>query len=271
MRKVAGKGNKRRVLIIVGVAIVVLAITQMVVLGLLGGIGPLKFLKENKVAKHEGNAEEYHLENVTSSENSPLAGKSILFLGSSVTYGASSLSVSMADYIGVLDNCRITKEAVSGTTLADKNSSSYVSRLKEVDTEADFDAIVVQLSTNDATKKVALGAVSDSKNIDDFDSSTVIGAMETIICYAQETWDCPVIFYTGTKYNSDEYQEMVDALLQLQEKWDIGVIDLWNDADMNAVSEEEYALYMYDGIHPTQAGYLKWWTPKFQEYLYNYL
>lgn len=113
--------------------------------------------------------------------------------------------------------------------------------------------------------------MSDSKNIDDFDSSTVIGAMETIICYARETWDCPVVFYTGTKYDSDRYQEMVDALLQLQDKWDIGVIDFWNDADMNAVSEETYALYMYDGIHPTQAGYLKWWTPKFQEYLYNYL
>ena len=64
---------------------------------------------------------------------------------------------------------------------------------------------------------------------------------------------------------------MVSALLELQKKWDIGVIDLWNDEDMNAVSEADYELYMNDKIHPTQAGYLLWWTPKFQEYLYEYL
>lgn len=62
---------------------------------------------------------------------------------------------------------------------------------------------------------------------------------------------------------------MVEALLQLQEKWGITVIDLWNDPEMNAVSEEDYALYMNDSIHPTQAGYLTWWTPKFQQCLYG--
>lgn len=62
------------------------------------------------------------------------------------------------------------KEAVSGTTLADLNGTSYLSRLKNVD----------------KTKQ--------------FDTQTVIGSMEAIICYCQETWNCPVIFYTGTKY-----------------------------------------------------------------------
>jgi hypothetical protein len=95
--------------------------------------------------------------------------------------------------------------------------------------------------------------------------------MEYIIAYVQETWNCPVIFYTGTKYDSSTYQAMVDGLLKIRDKWDIGVIDLWNDPDMNAVSSEDYALYMHDPVHPTQAGYLRWWTPKFERYLYNYL
>ena len=38
---------------------------------------------------------------------------------------------------------------------------------------------------------------------------------------------------------------------------------------MNAVSDKDYALYMGDSIHPTQAGYLQWWTPKFEEHLYK--
>lgn len=60
-------------------------------------------------------------------------------------------------------------------------------------------------------------------------------------------------------------------LLKIQEKWDIGVIDLWNATDMNEVSEREYKLYMYDAIYPTRAGYGLWWTPKFETFLESYL
>ena len=96
-----------------------------------------------------------------------------------------------------------------------------------------------------------------------FDTGTITGSMEYIIAYARKTWGCPVIFYTGTRYDSPEYEAMVRRLLELQQKWGIGVIDLWNDPQMNAVSPEDYALYMYDSIHPTRAGYRDWWTPKF--------
>ena len=85
------------------------------------------------------------------------------------------------------------------------------------------------------------------------------------------TWDCPVIFYTGTKYESEEYQKMVEALLKLQEKYEIGVINLWDDAEMNAVSDRDYIRYMYDPVHPTKEGYLDWWTPKMEECLYELL
>ena len=40
---------------------------------------------------------------------------------------------------------------------------------------------------------------------------------------------------------------------------------------MNDVSEKEYEVYMADPVHPTQAGYLEWWTPKMEEYLYQLL
>ena len=34
--------------------------------------------------------------------------------------------------------------------------------------------------------------------------------------------------------------EMVDVLFELQDKFGIGVIDLWNDEEMNDVSDKEY-------------------------------
>ena len=100
-----------------------------------------------------------------------------------------------------------------------------------------------------------------------FDTKTVAGAIEYVIAYAKQTWNCPVIFYTGTQYKSEQYAQMVDLLLQIQEKWKIGVIDLWNDPEMQAVSAEDYKLYMINGIHPSLAGYRDWWTPKFEAYL----
>lgn len=262
------KGSKKK-LVIIAIVLVVLTITQMFILGYKGGIGPLKFLKNNKMAKLLGNAAEYHPENVVPLENSPLQGKRLLFVGSSVTNGSASLEKSMADYIAVLDGADVVKEAANGTTLADTNGSSYVSRLKKLDANQHFDAVIVQLSTNDAKQKIELGTVSDSREPGSFDTKTVVGAMEEIIAYVQATWDCPVFFYTGTKFESEAYAAMVGVMPQLEEKWGIHVIDLWNNEQMNAVSPEDYAFYMNDEIHPTQAGYLLWWVPVFQEYLYN--
>lgn len=264
------KGKLKVVLIIVAVVMIADLIVSIVLAGSMGGIGPFKFLHENKIALASGNAEEYCVSNTEVLEGSPLVGKRILFLGSSVTRGACSLDESMADFIAKMDQCDVVKEAVSGTTLSTEKSNSYIERLNKLDTAQKFDMVVCQLSTNDASKGLTMGEISKSKDIIDFDTATVIGAMEYIISYCSDTWGCPVVFYTGTKYDSQMYGEMVESLLLLQNKWSIGVINLWDDEDMNSVSEADYSLFMYDSIHPTRAGYKLWWTPKFEEYLYQY-
>ena len=60
---------------------------------------------------------------------------------------------------------------------------------------------------------------------------------------------------------------MVELLYKIRDKWEIGIIDLYNDSEMRAVSDADYARYMKDPIHPTLVGYDEWWTPKFVEYL----
>ncbi len=221
-----------------------------------------------------GNKDQYNLENTPVLEKSPLQGKTILFLGSSVTYGSASEGYSFADYMAKRNGFTAIKEAVSGTLLVDELSGgkeSYIVRMKKMDKTLKADAFICQLSTNDATQKKPLGTVSDSFDMADFDTHTVAGAIEYIIVYARETWNCPVIFYTGTQYDSEAYGKMVELLLQIQKKWDIGVIDLWNDTELNAISQEDYKLYMVNGIHPSKAGYRDWWTPVMEEYLYDYL
>lgn len=244
------------ILIVLVILIVAAAITPAYV-----------FLRE---VYHKGNADEYSVENTAALEQSSLTGKTIIFLGSSVTYGSAAKGTSFVEYMEKRDGIIPIKEAVSGTTLVDEpvlGKASYIARMKTIDPNIQADAFICQLSTNDATMKKPLGEISESFDMQDFDTATVAGAIEYVIAYARETWDCPVIFYTGTQYRSEQYSEMVKLLLAIQEKWDIGVIDLWNDADMKAVSKENYALFMVNGIHPSRAGYRDWWTPKFEMYL----
>lgn len=229
--------------------------------------GPFARLHDIKTAGLPGNAEQYDLANVQRLTGSPLEEKHILFLGSSVTYGTASQGVSFADYIGAQNGCTITKEAVSGTTLVDSGLDSYISRLKKLDADTAADLFVCQLSTNDATQKKPLGTVNESYDRDAFDISTVAGAIEYIISYAKESWNCPVVFYTNPQYNSAEYAAMVELLGAIQKKWDIAVIDLWSDESFSAITPEQRELFLADAIHPTKAGYLEWWTPYMENVL----
>lgn len=250
---------KKKLLIIIPIAAVVVA-AWIAFCGYQWSWGPFMKLHDFKTSALEGNGEKYSLDNAAPNADSPIEGKTVLFLGSSVTYGSASGGVSFADYIGKRDGCTVIKSAVSGTTLVESGINSYVSRLKKLDAEK-IDLFVCQLSTNDASQKKELGKIIESKNLNDFDTKTIAGAIEYIICYSKEKWNCPVIFYTNPRYDSEPYGEMVDILKEAEAKWGISVIDMWNDAELNAELNKNTALYMADKIHPTKAGYLEIWTP----------
>ena len=204
----------------------------------------------------------------------PLAGLDIIWLGSSVTYGAQAGGhYSMVD--AIQDNHPGTvceKYAISATTLVNEKEDSYVSRMKLISKDETPDLFVVQLSTNDATTGKPMGEVTDSTDPADFDDTTIAGAIETIISYVQETFGCPVVFYTGTYAEKENYEEMVDLLLKIQEKWGIGVVDMFHNEEMTAIyGTDLYNEYMHDEVHPFRKGYVEWWTPVIEEYLTEFL
>ena len=195
----------------------------------------------------------------------PAKGKALYyFLGSSVTYGSATNGVSFVDLIPQQLQVNVVKEAVSGTTLVDTGSDSYVQRLRRMNTNSKVDHLIVQLSTNDASLNKTLGSVS-AAGTTSFDTSTIIGAIEDIIYYAKNTLGCDVTFYTNPNYSNSKYQEMVEALYSVQEKWGIGIIDFYNISDMNAQALSSKG-YMADSIHPNDKGY-KWMTEVFVSYL----
>ncbi len=222
---------------------------------------------EKKNRKLPGNSAEYSFDRIKRIEGNPLEGCSICVLGSSVVKGEASEDDAIAEYLGARLGCEYTKSAVSGTTLTDAAPDSYIKRLVKLDPGAEYDLFICQLSTNDATRNRPLGEISEN---DRFDTETVTGAIEYIITYARDTWNCPVVFFTGSHYDSERYDAMVIRLRKLREKYDIGVIDLWTNEEFNHISGEDRAVFMCDDIHPTRAGYRDWWGPEFEKQLLEY-
>lgn len=220
-----------------------------------------------------------------------LTGKTIYWLGSSVTLGMESGEQAVADYIAARNGTICVKEAVSGTTLIDKpfrGRDSYVTRLQNTnafDKNAEIDAFVCQISTNDAKSENVpfWGKISPTSAIarEVFDLNTTLGSMEFIVSYVEEVWNCPVYFYSGS-YISDEglraskdpsgrdYEKLIQKTKELAAKWneiegyEVKIIDLFHDEAFNAISDEDYRRYMHDPVHPFKAGYLEWWTPAFE-------
>ncbi|MCR5781742.1 MAG: SGNH/GDSL hydrolase family protein [Clostridia bacterium] len=227
------------------------------------GYGPFHAVRNLITASYEGNKEAYSFKNIEQID-SVLKGKQICVLGSSVVYGYASQECSIPEYFSARFGCSFTKEAVSGTTLVDAGALSYVSRLKKLDKNEHYDLFICQLSTNDASKEKPLGEISTTGN---YDTATVTGAIEYIIKYARITWNCPVVFFTGSHYDSAAYDAMVKRLYEIKEKYDIGILDLWNDKTFNQIPDDLRALYMHDDIHPTKAGYRDWWGPELEKQL----
>lgn len=262
--------KKQKVVKVLIIVIAVALVAQSTIIGYFG-IGPLKFIHTIRMGNLPGNKTEYDFSGILPLEESPLLGGNIAVLGSSVAKGEASQGYAVGEYLAARLGCTLQKEAVSGTTLVSGKNNSYVNRILNFDQNQKIDLFICQLSTNDATQNKPIGQISDSTNLQDFDTTTITGAMEYIICYAQETWECPVVFFTGSRYDSAEYEAMVERLLELQEKWGIGVLDIWNNDEFNEIPDETREVYMRDDIHPTKAGYRDWWGPEMERQLLEYL
>ena len=243
----------------------------------------------------------YNPENLEKVKNSPIKGKKLLWLGSSVFQGFGARNTSPALWIDALDGTISTLEVKGGTFLASIDGSiggsvggsisadtSYINRLRNhtAETDPDLDLVVVQLSTNDSKGQCETGVVSDSFDPATFDEVTTTGALEAIIAYAKETWGARVLVITGTYFedemtfsggqNAEIYKTMIERCHELDEKWgdDFTVLDLWhNDVMYENVKTGDslWRSYMSDAIHPTKKGYLEWWGPYIEAELYEML
>ncbi|OHR52967.1 MULTISPECIES: SGNH/GDSL hydrolase family protein [unclassified Staphylococcus] len=234
---------------------------------ILKAIGMLITLIKNKPNLIKGNKDEFKPNKNYLDKNSNLKNKRILFLGSSITYGAASKGNSFVEFLNKEYGVNTIKEAQSGTTLAGKQDTSYIERLKSnVSTKNVLDGFVCQLSTNDGRFNKPIGSISESYSIHDFDTETTIGAIEFIIAYVKENWACPVIFYTCIRDTDPYYEFLINELFKIKTKWHIHIIDVWGDKQINKLAKYDKTM-MADDAHPTLKGYRYLYTPIFSKKL----
>lgn len=184
---------------------------------------------------------------------------SILFIGSSVTYGFASNGVSFVEYLRDDYGYECYKEAVNGTTLTDIGSESYLSRERKISKELHFDLAVIQLSTNDTTKNLNIG------DLDSTDTMTITGSIRAIVADVRSKYKCPLLFYSNPYYDDPRYEKLVDRMTELSSELDVFFLDFYNDEELNDVIDKDRNGYMADMIHPTAACYQKLLTPRFND------
>ena len=182
----------------------------------------------------------------------------VFFLGSSITYGYAAGGYSFVDYVNEHSDYEVVKEAVSGTTLSNCLPDSYYERLLKRGTEG-ADVLLVQLSTNDASKGVALGGV------DSIDPKTSCGAINRIIDFGIDN-GCRVGFYATPVLGDDSFFAPIEGAMEMiSAQRGVPFLDLNKDEKLKNLCGKPG--YYADDIHPSKRGHIELFGPKFLAFI----
>jgi len=205
-------------------------------------------------------------------------GKKIAFLGDSITegvgvgYGECPLRYDQLTKTA-LGLSAVFNYGISGTRLAHQTHASaeartdlsFSGRLFDMDKTAD--AVVVFGGTNDYGHGDApFGTLTDTTHV------TYMGAVRYIMENLRRIYaGKPIVFIAPARRNGDEavyfwqtenpharpLVEYVDAIKRVAAEYDIPVLDLYRDMDINPNLAEHRELYAPDGLHFNAAGHAR--------------
>lgn len=203
-----------------------------------------------------------------------LSGKSALFLGDSITFGArdraniygvdSSVNPGAGGWaarIGYFAKMNVTNNGVSGaciTTAREQSSSAkhYIYNNLVAAENGKFDYIIMHGLFNDASEKVKVGTMQGEKNFDPAkaDVTTYAGALENLFYTAKKQHPESILgfivnFQTERAVDQAPYVEMAIAICQ---DWGIPYLDLYH--------LDGFKVEFDDGLHPSSAGYDSMYT-----------
>jgi len=200
----------------------------------------------------------------------PLKGATGLFAGDSVNHGMSSRDEMASSFKGGTGGWAARVERDTGLVATNVGKSGYhftdvksnygpINDLLQANASKDFDYVVLQGGYNDACKKVPLGTVSSSFDLDDFDTTTFAGGMErTLYNTIKYHGDTAAIGFIVTfkipKDNGIE-KEYYDLAKKICDKWGVAYLDLYNHEKLNADLKFDTKEHTNDYVHPDASGY----------------
>ncbi len=199
-------------------------------------------------------------------ESNILAGKTALFTGDSICFGAGS-SGGYAKFIGENNQMNVINYGVSGTRIAvSDREDAIVTRIASMQDTADY--ICLEGGVNDAwSGKVPLGEISNGFNAV-LDESTFTGAFESLLKQSIIKWQTAKIFYIipHKMIGVDEY---MDRAKEICEKWGIPCLDLRLMTGIFAYIDEMKQIYTAngDGVHPNKQGYKIFYVDKITAFM----
>ena len=219
----------------------------------------------------------------TGDRSSPLYGKSAIFVGDSISYGALDdvKGLAWAGRIGQKYGMTWVNNSISGTTVSggayhmNGSTQTPIAPMKEQLADGNFDYVVIEGGINDALhfrdhQTNPLGEISESTEPADFDTQTFGGALEELFYTAKQKYPQAKIGYIVTF----QVPAIADAAVspyynlakQICEKWDIEYIDLYHDSEVTGWFVDKQSTYLPDKLHPNADGYALV-TPKIEKWM----
>lgn len=195
-----------------------------------------------------------------------LSGKSALFLGDSITYGARDRAniYACGGWAGRIEyyvGMDVTNNGVSGACISTARQSSHseahyiYNNLIKTEGQT-FDYVIMHGLFNDASEDVPVGTMQGKTNFDPAkaDATTYAGGLELLFHQARVQNPDAILgfivnFETERAVDQAPYVEMAIAIC---EDWGIPYLDLYNRAG--------FSVEFDDGLHPSSAGYDSMYT-----------
>lgn len=200
-----------------------------------------------------------------------IKGKTIAFLGDSITegVGASSLKQSYVQVFEKITGANVLNYGISGTRIAPQIKPSedprhdldFISRIKDIDESAD--AVIVFGGTNDFGHGDAPFGMMGDKTENTFCGSCYVLMKMLVEKYPLK----PIIFITPLHRVGEDktvnrigiqcktLKSYVNIIRETAEYFSIPVLDLYSNSGMQPNIEEQNKMYFKDGLHPNDLGH----------------
>ncbi len=203
--------------------------------------------------------------------DSPLYGKSVLFVGDSITEAAvdwnnplTKHSIGWPGRIGYYNEMKFYNKGVSGASISNVRGNNLVVNqlLGSVGIAKNCDFIIMHGGVNDAWDKAPVGVMTDSFDPADFDRDTFGGGLEYTFYVATKQFPNAKLGYiinfrmTVSTGNLSKMGPYFDLAKQICDKWGIPYLDLFSDDNLNLNElKVSTTANLYDKIHPNASGF----------------